>query len=137
MAMYHGIDLALDPWPHNGMRTTFMALWMGVPVLTKAGDAMVSRMGVSLVSEAGLPDWVAPDPDADVDLACSKCNNLGALADLRRNLRGMVTRSRLLDGERFARSLEAAFVQMIEEKSDDDYVGVDSVPDTRSEQRCI
>lgn len=117
MGMYHGIDLALDPWPHNGMRTTFMALWMGVPVLTKAGDAMVSRMGASLITEAGLPDWVAPDVDAYVDLACRKCENLDALADLRRCLRDKVKQSRLFDGERFARSLEAAFLEMLEEQN--------------------
>jgi protein O-GlcNAc transferase len=115
MAIYHEIDLALDPWPHNGMRTTFMALWMGVPVLTKAGDAMVSRMGLSLVTEAGLADWVAPDVEAYVEQACRRCEDLDALADIRRGLREQVRRSRLMDGERFARSMEAAFEQMLME----------------------
>src|SRR5262249_2877739 len=117
MAMYHGIDIALDPWPHNGMRTTFMALWMGVPVLTKAGDAMVSRMGVSLVSEAGLADWVAPDIDAYIAQACRRCDGFTELAELRRNLREQVKRSRLMDGERYTRSLEAAFEQMLDDRS--------------------
>jgi predicted O-linked N-acetylglucosamine transferase (SPINDLY family) len=115
LAMYHKVDIALDPWPHNGMRTTFMALWMGVPVLTKAGEAMVSRMGVSLLSEAGLLEWVAPDVDGYVELACAHCDRIDRLAQLRHSLRDRVSRSRLMDGERYTRSLEGAFDQMLAE----------------------
>ena len=137
MAMYHEIDLALDPWPHNGMRTTFMALWMGVPVLTKAGNAMVSRMGVSLASEAGLADWVAPDVDAYVDQACRRCERLEDLASLRRNLRQQVNHSRLMDGRRFVRSLEAAFDRMLNQhrhrgQNDERYASIGAVSDSRS-----
>jgi len=109
MAMYHEIDIALDPFPHNGMRTTFVSLWMGVPVVTKAGDSMVSRMGVSLLTEAGLGDWVAPDSGAYVDEACRRAADLEGLSKTRRSLRTKVRRSLLMDGDRFTRSLEDAF----------------------------
>jgi len=48
-----------------------VALWMGVPVLTMAGEQLCGRMGVSLLSALDLPGWVAEDEDDYVDRACS------------------------------------------------------------------
>jgi predicted O-linked N-acetylglucosamine transferase (SPINDLY family) len=63
LAAYARIDIALDPFPFPGGTTTVEALWMGVPVLTLAGERMISRQGVSLLMNAGLPDWAASDAD--------------------------------------------------------------------------
>lgn len=48
MAEYADVDIALDPVPYNGGTTTLQALWMGVPVVVKAGGNFVSRMGTML-----------------------------------------------------------------------------------------
>src|SRR6185437_3637656 len=56
---YHRIDIALDTFPYNGHTTSLDALWMGVPVVTLAGQSAVSRAGLSQLSNLGLGELVA------------------------------------------------------------------------------
>src|SRR5206468_346131 len=56
-ATYNGIDLALDPFPYPGGTTTCDAMWMGVPVVTLAGETAVQRSGVSILSNVGMREW--------------------------------------------------------------------------------
>ena len=110
---YDGIDIALDPFPFPGGATTFEALWMGVPVLTKAGDTLLSRVGETIMRQAGLPDWLAVDEDDYVRRACRLASDIDLLARLRGGLRAQVLASPLFDAERFARRFEAAAAGMV------------------------
>ena len=102
------IDIALDPFPYNGGTTSVEALYMGVPVLVRAGDRYVAHMGESILHNAGLPDWIASDEADYAALAAAKAADLEALAALRAGLRGRMLASPLFDAPRFARNLEDA-----------------------------
>jgi len=106
---YQSIDVALDPFPFNGRTTTCDALWMGVPVLTVAGQDCRSRQGVSILTSVGLADFIAESPEKLVGLASIWAAQTDALADLRSCLRDMMTQSPLMDAAGFVRNLEEAY----------------------------
>jgi len=109
---YHGIDIALDPWPYSGGLTTCEALWMGVPVLTLPGPSFAGRHSASHLSNVGLTDWIAESEEDYVTRAVAWAGDIDALADLRAGLRQQVAASPLCDGPRFARNFEQALVHM-------------------------
>ena len=108
LASYNRVDIALDPFPYNGTTTTCDALWMGVPVVTLAGSTHIARVGVSLVSHLGFPEWAAQSPQAYVAKCQDLANNLPVLARLRLQLRDRMRLSPLCDAPQFTGRLEAA-----------------------------
>jgi predicted O-linked N-acetylglucosamine transferase (SPINDLY family) len=89
-------------------------MWMGVPVVTLAGRTHSGRVGVSLLSQAGLTEQIANSPDEYVDKAVQLAGDPDRLARLRADLRPRLTGSSLCDGKSLARSVEAAYRGMWE-----------------------
>ena len=112
LAVYSRIDVALDTYPYNGTTTTCDALWMGVPVLTHAGQTHVSRVGASLLCAMGMNDWITDSPDAYVARAIAAASDLEKLAELRSRLRETMRTSPIMDGPGLARELEGAYRTM-------------------------
>lgn len=112
LAAYNRVDIALDPFPFTGGATSAEALWMGVPVLTRKGDHFIAHQGETLLTNAGLTDWIARDDDDFVAKAVAATADLDALAALRAGLRAQVLASPLFDAPRFARQWEDALWQM-------------------------
>lgn len=111
---YNHIDIALDTFPYNGTTTTCEALWMGVPVITLTGDTHTSRVGFSLLSNIGLPKFVAKSPDEYVGIAVKLAKDLNRLRLLRERLRDMMAHSPLMDKNRFTMNLENCYRTMWE-----------------------
>lgn len=103
---YNGIDIALDPFPFSGSTSTFEALIMGVPVVTLAGDVMVSRWSAAMLAALGLDDLVATDPDHYVAIAADLARDSRRRRLLRHDLRGQVAGSSLCDGPGRTRQIE-------------------------------
>ena len=112
LALFNRMDVALDPLPYNGDTTTCDGLWMGVPLVTLAGDVFVSRRGVSHLSNVGLPELIASTPDEYVRIACELARDAGRLMDLRGSMRQRMRSSPLLDGRQYAGDVEAAYRDM-------------------------
>lgn len=106
---YDRIDIALDPFPHNAGATTFEALWLGVPVVSKRDRIPLGRFGDSILNAAGLGDWVADDVPGYVARAVAAASDIAALAALRASLRVRLSASKLGDAPAFGAALSAAF----------------------------
>jgi predicted O-linked N-acetylglucosamine transferase (SPINDLY family) len=107
-ARYGELDLSLDPFPYNGHTSTLDSLWMGVPVVTLAGGTAVGRGGVSLLTNAGLPEFIAQTPERYVEIAVEWARDVTRLAALRAGLRERMRHSVLMDTRRFVADVEAA-----------------------------
>lgn len=112
LAAYHGIDIALDTFPYHGTTTTFEALWMGVPVVTLAGQVHAARVGVSILSRMGLSELIVNTPETYVHLAVELARDLPRLQRLRQTMRLCMEEQGLMDGERILRDLESAYREM-------------------------
>ena len=105
LALYDEIDVALDPFPYNGVTTTCESLYMGVPVVTLSGATHVSRVGVSLLSNVGHPEWIAATPDEYIEIALElAANPIG-----RKTLREQMLNSPIVKGSRLVTELESSY----------------------------
>jgi predicted O-linked N-acetylglucosamine transferase (SPINDLY family) len=118
LEIYNQIDIGLDPFPYAGGTTTCDALWMGVPVVSLAGRIAVSRGGLSILSNVGMPELVAHDRDEYLRIAIKLAGDLARLSEVRSNLRDRMRTSPLMDGRRFAADVEAAYRQIWREACD-------------------
>ncbi len=111
LALHQKIDLALDPFPYNGGTTTMHSLWMGVPVVTLAGDHAVSRLSAAHLLRVGLSQFVTHTPDAYLQCVINAAQDLQTLNAIRQSLR---TRMSAIDcsPHTITRDLEAAYRQM-------------------------
>ncbi|MCU0688540.1 MAG: hypothetical protein MUE97_02190 [Phycisphaerales bacterium] len=55
----HSVATFIEPFPDNGTTTACEALLMSVPVVSLAGDSHASRVGLSLLRSAGVPQFAA------------------------------------------------------------------------------
>lgn len=111
-----GVDILLDSFPCAGATTTLDSLWMGVPVVSLAGQAPWSRAGASLLGTLDLAQCLAGSPDEYVERAATLASDLPALASLRQSLRGRLQASPLMDEAGFARAMEEALLGMARQK---------------------
>ncbi|MBF0296293.1 MAG: tetratricopeptide repeat protein, partial [Magnetococcales bacterium] len=105
-------DLALDTFPYNSHATGCDALWSGVPLLTRMGESLASRVGASLLAAAGLPELITQDWEAYFNLAMELAHDPELLASLRQRLRVNRGSCPLFDTVGFTRELEWLFERM-------------------------
>jgi predicted O-linked N-acetylglucosamine transferase (SPINDLY family) len=112
LALHQQVDIALDPFPYNGGTTSVHSLWMGVPVVTLAGSTAVSRVGVTILANAGLAELIAQSVDEYVEIARSLAQDTARLGRMRAGLRADLQASPLFDAEALTRALEESYRNM-------------------------
>lgn len=112
LAAYARIDVMLDTLPFNLAGNTCEALWMGVPVVSLRGERSAARMGASLLTAAGRPEWVASNAGEFVRIAVTLSRDPQRLAAQRAEQRQALLSARLLDGASLAREIEGHVLKL-------------------------
>ncbi len=107
LGWYSVVDVALDPFPYNGGTTTCEALWMGAPVVTLEGNRFVSRVGSTILHNAGAGEFVARTPEDYIEIAERLAADREGQA--RAGLRERMRASPLCDSAAFTRDLGEAY----------------------------
>ena len=112
MRWYDAVDVILDPAPYSGANTTCDALFMGVPVITAPGVRTASRSAASVLSAAGLSEFIADGSQDYIRKAIDVAGQPERLVGLRQSLRKTLQSSPIMDEPGFTRDLEAAYRRM-------------------------
>ena len=115
LEQYTDIDIALDTFPYTGGVTTCEALYMGVPVITKAGGTHGSRFSTSILENAGLSQLVARGDMEYVRKAVELADSPDILRRLHRDLRAHVEASPLMDAKGYMKDLEDIYREIAED----------------------
>jgi protein O-GlcNAc transferase len=122
LARHVHADLFLDTTPYNAGATANDALFMGVPLLTCAGETMSSRVAGSQLHAVGLPELVTTSLAAYESLALELAREPGLLQQFRDRLAANRETQPLFDMDRYAGNFADAMQRIWE-----DYVRAASV----------
>ena len=109
LASYNKIDIILDTFPYSGGITTFEAIWMGVPELTKKGyNRFSSHETESINHNSDMSDWIANDADEYFAKAIKFSSNISELSNIRKNLRKKTLKLPTFNSNLFANGFSEA-----------------------------
>ena len=113
---YGDIDIALDTFPYTGGVTTCEALYMGVPVISLYGLRHGTRFGLSILKNIGIGELAVNSYDEYINRAVALAGDWELLTILRKNLRGMMKKSPLMNSASYVREVEAAFIKILNDE---------------------
>jgi predicted O-linked N-acetylglucosamine transferase (SPINDLY family) len=85
---------------------------MGVPVISLSGLAHVSRVGVSLLTNAGYPELIASTEEEYHRIARELAMDTPRLREMRTAIRERLRKSAIMNAPQFATDVEEAFRRM-------------------------
>jgi predicted O-linked N-acetylglucosamine transferase (SPINDLY family) len=120
-------DLVLDTLPYNGHTTASDALWVGVPIMTCAGDTFPSRVAGSVLRAIGLDELISGDLEEYYQMAFTLATCSSGLQRIKEKLAFNRLKSPLFDVRAYTRDLEELYEAMWENHLKGDGPGTVSV----------
>ncbi len=114
LARHRLADLFLDTMPYNAHTTASDALWAGLPMITCLGEQFDGRVAASLLATMGLPELVTPNMEDYESLALALARDPARLGGVCAKLAERRLTSPLYDTGLFRKSIETAFLRMME-----------------------
>jgi predicted O-linked N-acetylglucosamine transferase (SPINDLY family) len=105
-------DVVLDTYPYNGATTTLETIWMGVPIVTRAGSTFPSRNSYAFLHNAGVSEGIAWSDEEYIHwgIRFGREENLRQKAALK--MKQSQRTSPLWNAKQFALDMENAYQQM-------------------------
>ncbi len=105
-------DVFVDTWPYNAHTTAADALWAGLPLLALRGHTFASRVSASLLTSAGLDDWICDDLEAYRDRLLELAADPAPLSAARARLAACRDEGPLFDSAAHAEALVELFERL-------------------------
>lgn len=112
MARLKHLDLFLDTFVYGAHTTASDALWSGIPLVTKLGEAFPARVASSLLTVIGLPELITYSAEEFENLAVALAGDPQRLVKLKQHLQDVQATTPLFDAAHYARHLESAYRTM-------------------------
>ena len=103
---YSKVHISLDPFPWNGVTTSFESIWMGVPVFClKGGDLPYSRCTYSINKNLKMDEWIANDENDYLNKLEKIILNKKELLLIKKNLRERAIKNNLFNSKEYTKNL--------------------------------
>ena len=112
LSRHRQADLFLDTLPYNAHTTASDALWAGVPIVTRLGEAFAGRVAASLLKAIGLPELITTSLGDYEALALKLAREPSLLASIKAKLACNRDTYPLFGTARFTRHIDAAYTTM-------------------------
>jgi predicted O-linked N-acetylglucosamine transferase (SPINDLY family) len=108
-------DLFVDTFPYGAHTTANDALLAGLPLVTRVGETLVSRIAGGQLGAIGLPEVITANPADYEALALALAANPERLASIRRRLADNRATMPLFDMARYVRDFESAMQLIVDD----------------------
>tara|TARA_Y100000590_G_scaffold456172_1_gene606229 strand:+ start:640 stop:2400 length:1761 start_codon:yes stop_codon:yes gene_type:complete len=103
---YLKTHISLDPFPWNGVTTSFESIWMGTPIFCLKGNFLpYSRCSYSINKNLGMDDWIALDENDYLNKLEKILSNKNKLLEVKKNLRENAINKNLFNSKKYAKDL--------------------------------
>jgi len=111
--LYNKTHIMLDTFPYNGTTTTMEALWMGLPVVTLAGERHQSRVSHSILNNIGAPELSAINIEEYIKKALELANDFQKITHYKKTLRAALQNSAIMDEKKFMTNFENIIIDLV------------------------
>jgi predicted O-linked N-acetylglucosamine transferase (SPINDLY family) len=115
---YNEVDIIFDTFPYGGGTTSLEASWMCVPIITKEGDTLLSRCGLSINFNLGLSEMVYKNEDECINKIKSFNNDYNKIQLIKERLIKNKNLHPLFNSKMFANDLSKQIHQVIKENKE-------------------
>jgi protein O-GlcNAc transferase len=115
-------NLYLDTWPYNSGTTAHDALLSGLPLLTKVGNSVASRMAGSALNSLNLNELIAPSIEEYINIAVDLSINKNKYEILRKKLENNLISTKSYDSALIMSSLELSLEKIYYEKNKNSFI---------------